>query len=575
MQSDNDTLLIEYERLRSVFVHAPLTLSVTILNAVLSAIVLRPVDGTVLVASWVVAMVIVSAVRWVGGRRFLRREARPAQPARPGQPEVSPQPYRDWAVFSVLGALATGVLWGTGAVVLFPASDAYQFFLALVIGGMCAGAITVNAAHMPTALGFILPASLPLAARFLMLGPTGQVSALMIVIFASSLCIISQAAHRAFGDRIRLQLALEREQSRLRETNARLLQEISQRQAVEATLHQAQKMEAIGHLTGGIAHDFNNLLQVMIGNMNLIRRLAEDNPRIVKYVAAAEQAAMRGAELTSSLLTFARRQTLDIQKVDINALLREFEPLLRRTLGVMIQFNIDLATEMPLCHADPAHFQSAVLNLVINARDAMEAGGVLSITTCVETLAQAELAGNADARPGRFVSVSVCDTGCGMSAEVMARMFEPFFTTKEAGKGSGLGLSQVYGFARQSHGHVRLLSAPNAGTEATLWLPVARVDDVDDDIVAKGRSIIERRPNSEHAGGEHSDDDRRGPEPAGPEQASVQRAGAEPSGGGWPGGDRSGGRYSGGVRTGGEESVDDRSVDVWAGLYRDPVPAFR
>jgi signal transduction histidine kinase len=537
MQSDNNALLIEYERLRSVFDHAPLTLSVTVLNAVLSAIVLRPVDGTLLVAGWVVAMVIVSAVRWVGGRRFLRRETKPARSA---GFELGPQSYRGWALFSVLGALTTGVLWGTGAVVLFPSSDAYQFFLALVIGGMCAGAITVNAAHMPTALGFILPASLPLAARFLVLGQTGQVSALMVVIFASSLCIISQAAHRAFGDRIRLQLALELEQSRLRETNARLLQEVSQRQAVEATLHQAQKMEAIGHLTGGIAHDFNNLLQVMIGNMNLIGRLGEDNPRIVKYVAAAEHAAMRGAELTSSLLTFARRQTLDIQPVDINALLREFEPLLRRTLGVMIEFKIDLASEMPLCHADPAHFQSAVLNLVINARDAMDAGGVLSVITCVETLAQAELAGNADARPGRFVSVAVRDTGCGMSAEVMARMFEPFFTTKEAGKGSGLGLSQVYGFARQSHGHVRLLSAPNAGTEATLWLPVSQIDDADEDRVAKGRSIIERRPGAEPGG----------PEQAGPEQASVERAV-------------------------GERSGDEHALAVWAGLYRDPVPAFR
>jgi signal transduction histidine kinase len=565
MQSDNNTLLIEYERLRSVFTHAPLTLSVTILNAILAAIVLRPVDGTLLVTSWVVAMVIVSAVRWVGGKRFLNRETKSTQLARPGQPEVNPQSYRRWAVFSVLGAMATGALWGTGAVVLFPASDAYQFFLALVIGGMCAGSITVNAAHTPTALGFILPASLPLAARFLVLGQTGQVSALMVVIFASSLCLISQAAHRAFGDRIRLQLALEREQSRLRETNVRLLEEVSQRRAVEATLHQAQKMEAIGHLTGGIAHDFNNLLQVMIGNMNLISRLGEDNPRIVKYVAAAEQAAMRGAALTSSLLTFARRQTLDIQPVDINALLREFEPLLRRTLGVMIQFDIDLASEMPLCHADPAHFQSAVLNLVINARDAMEAGGVLSITTYVETLAQAELAGNADARPGRFVSVSVRDTGCGMSAEVMARVFEPFFTTKEAGKGSGLGLSQVFGFARQSHGHVRLLSAPNAGTEATLWLPVSSMDDVDEDRVAKGRSIVERRPGHEQASPGQA-----GPRQAAPGHSGVERVGGEHPGGEHPDGIWADGEHSDGIWAGGEHSDG-----IWAGLYRDPVPAFR
>jgi signal transduction histidine kinase len=487
MVSDNNTLLIEHERLRSVFIHAPLTLSVTILNAILAAIVLRPVDGDLLVGSWVAAMAIVSAVRWIGGRHFLRGRAKPIS-------------YRRWALFSVLGGLTTGVLWGTGAVVLFPPSDAYQFFLALVIGGMCAGAITVNAAHMPTAMGFILPASLPLAARFLLLGQTGQVSSLMVVIFTSSLCIISQAAHRAFGDRIRLQLALQHEQSKLREANARLLEEVTQRRAAEATLHQAQKMEAIGHLTGGMAHDFNNLLQVMIGNMNLVRRLGGDNPRIVRYVEAAEQAAIRGAELTSSLLTFARRQALDAEPVDINALLREFEPLLQRTLGAMVRFDIDLAPQMPLCHADPAHFQSAVLNLVINARDAMQDGGILSVTTGVATLAQVDLAGNPDARPGRFASVAVRDTGCGMSGEVMARVFEPFFTTKDAGKGSGLGLSQVYGFARQSHGHVRLLSTPNQGTEATLWLPVSTIGADEGGKVADGRSIMQRRADAERAG---------------------------------------------------------------------------
>jgi hypothetical protein len=202
---------------------------------------------------------------------------------------------------------------------------------------------------------------------------------------------------------------------------------------------------------------------------------------------------------------------------------------------------------------------------VINARDAMEAGGVLSITTYVETLAQAELAGNADARPGRFVSVSVRDTGCGMSAEVMARVFEPFFTTKEAGKGSGLGLSQVFGFARQSHGHVRLLSAPNAGTEATLWLPVSSMDDVDEDRVAKGRSIVERRPGHEQASPGQA-----GPRQAAPGHSGVERVGGEHPGGEHPDGIWADGEHSDGIWAGGEHSDG-----IWAGLYRDPVPAFR
>jgi signal transduction histidine kinase len=232
-------------------------------------------------------------------------------------------------------------------------------------------------------------------------------------------------------------------------------------------------MEAIGHLTGGIAHDFNNLLQVMIGNLNLIRRLSEENKRVVAYALAAEKAAIRGAELTSSLLTFARRQSLEAEQVDLNGLIKEFEPILLRTLGTKIDCEVKLAAGILRCRVDPAHFQSAVLNLVINARDAMPDGGVLTIATGHGTLGPADLEGNTEATPGPFVWVSVRDTGTGMTQDIMVRVYEPFFTTKEPGKGSGLGLSQIYGFARQSGGHIQLVSAPGQGTEATLWLPVA------------------------------------------------------------------------------------------------------
>ena len=441
--------------------HAALTHAVNVVNATLTAIVLAPVDGFAQLIGWVVAITTVSAVRFVGARVFLRRRLL-----------ESGSSLRGWALFNMIGAGTTGVLWGIGAIILFPAEEPLQLFLAFVIGGMCAGAVTVNAVHLPTVLAFILPASLPLATRFLAQGVAGRVSALMILIFAVALSVISFAGHRMFGERIRLEDALDVEQRKLRETNARLTAEVTQRRTAEATLHQAQKMEAIGHLTGGIAHDFNNLLQVVIGNMDLIQHLGVDRPRIVKHAQAAEQAALRGAELTSSLLTFARRQTLDAEPISINALLREFEPILRRPLGAMVRFEIVLAPELPPCVADPAHFQSAVLNLVINACDAMPGGGAMSITTGMATLERADLVGNEDASPGRFVNVSVRDTGMGMSPEVMARVFEPFFTTKKVGKGTGLGLSQVYGFVRQSGGHIVLVSAPNEGTVATLWLPV-------------------------------------------------------------------------------------------------------
>jgi signal transduction histidine kinase len=338
---------------------------------------------------------------------------------------------------------------------------------------MCAGAVTVNASHWPSLLAFVLPSSLPLALSLFFQGPAWQVSGAMIAIFALSMSFLGVCAHRSFGDDVRVRLALKTEQRKLREANELMQIEVAQRRTVEATLHQAQKMEAIGHLTGGIAHDFNNLLQVMIGNLNLIKNRSGGNEQVIGFAETAEKAAMRGAELTTGLLTFARRQVLEARRVNLNDLLTEFEPILFRAVGAAVQCRFELAPGLPDCYADPAHFQSAVLNLVINARDAMPQGGRLLVATRRTKLGPAELTGNPDAVPGEFVGVSVRDTGVGMTDEVLAQVFEPFFTTKEVGKGSGLGLSQIYGFARQSGGHVQLISKPDEGTEAMLWLPVA------------------------------------------------------------------------------------------------------
>jgi signal transduction histidine kinase len=460
MTSDPDRSLVEGERIRSVVRHAPVTLSVTVVNAILTAIVLGPAVGYGVVSIWAALVVAVSIVRWTIRWRFLRRLPEGAQ-------------CRPWAVLSVLGSLTTGVLWGGGAVVLFPSAGMYQLFLAFVVAGMCAGATTVNSAHLPTVLAFILPASLPLAASFLVDASGPQVvQAIMIMVFAVALSCTSWRDHNDFGARIRLQLAVNRQRRKLSEANARLSEEVAERRNVEATLQQAQKMEAIGHLTGGIAHDFNNILQVVIGNMELIRQSADGDVRVLGHASAAQLAAERGARLTSSLLAFARRQSLHAERVDLNAVMQEFETILLRALGGTIRFQTIYIADLPMCRVDRAHFQSAILNLVINARDAMPEGGPLSITTGVVTLGQEDLIANTDAKPGRFVAISVQDAGSGMSDDILAHAFEPFFTTKDVGKGSGLGLSQVIGFARQSGGHVCLRSKPEIGTCATLLLPV-------------------------------------------------------------------------------------------------------
>ncbi len=459
MPSDPDSHLIETERLRSVFQQLPLTLSVTMLNAGLTAAVLAPVTSHLVLAVWLVLLGALSAARLALRPVFFRR-----------RPEGSET--RLWSAVSILSALAAGCLWGGGLAVMFPASETLQLFVAFVVGGMCAGATTVNFTHFPTAAAFILPASLPLAVSLLFQGSEQRdFSALMVIIFAVSLCVGNLRAHNGFGARMRLQYALRRQRRKLTETNERLSAEIAGRKTIEQTLHQSQKMETIGHLTGGIAHDFNNLLQVVIGNLNLIRRLSAGNDKVLGYAISAEQAAKRGADLTGSLLAYARRQALRSEQVNVNRLLAEFQPLLLRTLGATVEFRMEFADPMPVCEADPAHFQSAILNLAINARDAMPQGGRLIISSGVETLSADDLTGNPDAKPGHFVTVSVCDTGEGMTEEIMARVFEPFFTTKAVGKGSGLGLSQVFGFVRQSGGHLRLVSAPGEGTTATVCLP--------------------------------------------------------------------------------------------------------
>jgi signal transduction histidine kinase len=459
---DQDRLLIDAERVRSVLQQAPLTLLVSVINAVLTAIVFAPVANDTELAAWVASIVIVSVARAAIRRRILTAP-------NAGAP-------RSMAAISVAGSAATGMLWGVGAVFLSPDAETYQLFFAFVIGGMCAGASAVNSAHAPTVLAFILPASLPLASRFLAEGSSPLlVSGLMILLFAAALTLNSLRAHRDFGDRIRLQLTLGRQSTALREANERLRDEVAERLKAEATLHQAQKMEAIGHLTGGVAHDFNNLLQVVTGSLSLIARLARDDPRILEHVRNAEQAVAQGARLNGSLLAFARRDVVRVERKNINDLLREFQPILARAIDDRIRLEITMAHDLPDCHADPAHFQSAILNIVINARDAMPNGGALSITTGETMLQSEDLLGNDDALPGQFVSISVQDNGSGMPREVQARVFEPFFTTKELGKGSGLGLSQVYGFARQSGGHVTLRSTPGAGTCITILLPVAAV----------------------------------------------------------------------------------------------------
>jgi signal transduction histidine kinase/ActR/RegA family two-component response regulator len=274
-----------------------------------------------------------------------------------------------------------------------------------------------------------------------------------------------------------LGVALERRRAEeaLRLLNETLEQrveaEVAERRLVEDTLRQAQKMEAVGQLTGGVAHDFNNLLLVITGNLDLLSRAVTGNPRLERLVATAQKGAARGAQLTSQLLAFARRQTLRPETRPINDLVHEFDILAGRMLGEAITVDFQLDPASGACLVDPSQFGSALLNLIVNARDAMPGGGGLTVCTTNLTLDARAAARHPDAQPGAYVVIEVADTGSGMAPEVLVRATEPFFTTKETGKGTGLGLSQVYGFVRQSDGFLTIESTPGAGTTIRIHLP--------------------------------------------------------------------------------------------------------
>ena len=250
----------------------------------------------------------------------------------------------------------------------------------------------------------------------------------------------------------------------------RVASAVADYQRVDDALRQSQKMEAVGQLTGGIAHDFNNLLQIVVGNLELVlRRVPEEQARVRRAVNNAMLGAQRAATLTQRLLAFSRRQPLQPRPLELNALVQGMSDLMRRTLGEAVRIETTLAAELWVVEVDANQLENALLNLAVNARDAMPAGGTLRIGTANEVVRDGEA--GPEAAAGEYVALTVSDTGTGMSEETMARVFEPFFTTKEAGKGTGLGLSMVYGFAKQSGGNVRIESAPGAGTTLTLLLP--------------------------------------------------------------------------------------------------------
>jgi PAS domain S-box-containing protein len=251
---------------------------------------------------------------------------------------------------------------------------------------------------------------------------------------------------------------------------ARVQEEVAERQQAEGALRQAYKMEAIGQLTGGIAHDFNNLLMAISSSLALLQKRIPQDPAVQRLIDNAQQGADRGAALTQRMLAFARRQDLTSERIDLALLVSGLQELISRTLGASWSLDLTLPGDLPAIIGDSNQLEMAILNLVVNARDAMPDGGVIGIEADAMTVTPGA---STDLIPGAFVRLSVIDSGIGMDAETLARATEPFFTTKGVGKGTGLGLSMIHGLARQLEGTFVLHSEPGRGTTAELWLPAS------------------------------------------------------------------------------------------------------
>jgi signal transduction histidine kinase/CheY-like chemotaxis protein len=462
---------VRAEQIRTLYSQSLAIIAVNPLNAAIVAAVLWPWADPRLLLGWVAVMAAVSILRAGLRRRYLR-----AHP--------SPDQHAVWAQRVVGAAFATGLVWGIGGALFYdPSAIVPQLVLVFVIGGMVAGASGTLALHVPAFLAFAWAAILPAAARMMAEGDTPHIAmGLLAVVFGGAMWLITAHTNRAVTEAFRLRFAnqellaqLSAVQVSLEETNRTLEQRVAERSAAlerqTDALRDAQRMESVGLLAGGIAHDFNNLLTVVLGSVELLladARNTEDRSRLEDIHSAAN----RGATLVRQLLAFSRRQVMVRQVLDLNAVVTEVHPLLTRLIGEHIELVVSLAARPVPVKADPTQLHQTIINLATNARDAMPDGGRLTIET-----------GTVDGVPdgttfpeGRYVTLTVRDTGVGMDATTKRLAFHPFFTTKDVGKGTGLGLATVHGIVEQSGGRVLVDSEPGRGSCFRVFLPRVAIE---------------------------------------------------------------------------------------------------
>ena len=458
---------ISAAQFQALYEHMPMVLAVNVVNSALVALVLASYMEQTRWWIFFGLVVALTGARAMGWRHYHHHRKGVEDKTR-------------WAILATAGSGLSGLLWGGSSTLLLPDNIVEQTFLAFVIGGMCAGALVSLSYYLPAFVAYVFASALPLAGSFLMDGRTVYVAmGCMVVVFVGAVTFAAHHFNHAFLNGVRLNLDLRdrteeltKRTDELTAANSRLETEITQRKVAEDQLHQAQKMDALGQLTGGIAHDFNNLLTAVIGNLELVQQRSRGDPQIASVLQAALGAAERGTSLIQNLLTFARRKPLYPRAVEVSAVVDNVEKILKQTISPDIRLLILANPDLGPAWVDPNQLELAILNLALNARDAMPGGGTLQIA-CENRRVEASNA-PPDLAAGDYVIVTVSDTGTGMSDATLAHAFEPFFTTKEAGRGSGLGLSMVQGFAGQSGGAVQIASSLGEGTRMTLWLPCAQ-----------------------------------------------------------------------------------------------------
>jgi signal transduction histidine kinase len=383
-------------------------------------------------------------------------------------------------------------LTAASCIVWLNPSIALHVLVAFAIAGTSAAATVMNHSHLPSVYGFLLLAVVPLGVNLLAMASGIYLAmGVMALLFVALMFAQARVTNAMLLNSLRLReenATLVEDLSDARDTlehrvqdrteelakaNLSLRSEMEARKEAEGQLRQAQKMEAIGQLTGGLAHDFNNLLGVVLGNLDLVALTLKGDTRRLPLLNRAIDAAERGASLTHRLLAFSRRQTLVPVVVDINELIENLKELMQRTIGESVEIVTEPAPLLWSSAIDRNQLENAILNLAINARDAMPNGGKLTIRTSNVTLDARAVATHIDARVGDYILVEVEDAGVGMSQKVLDRALEPFFTTKDVGKGTGLGLSMVYGFVKQSGGHLQIESEEGKGTRIKVFLPRA------------------------------------------------------------------------------------------------------